>query len=272
MIKAKTLKLALIGGGNMAEALLQGVIKAEIVFAKDVIVTDIRAERLAYLEKKYQIKTSMNNVLAVEAADVIILAVKPQNAVAVLNEIQAVVSAKKLLISIMAGVPISELKRKTDCKVVRSMPNTPALIGAGMTALAADTGVEKSDKDFAEKIFKAVGEIVWVEEVELNAVTALSGSGPAFVYRLIGYFFEAGQKLGLSVEKVKKLTLNTFLGATKMVMETDETPEALVQKVASPGGTTVAGLNVLDNSDVKQVLNTTISAANKRAAELTGGK
>ncbi|MBU0579561.1 MAG: pyrroline-5-carboxylate reductase [Candidatus Margulisbacteria bacterium] len=265
-------KIVFIGGGNMAEALLKGSLGASVFNTNDVVVTDIRADRLSYLENKYKIKTSLKNIIPVEAADVILLAIKPQNMEEVLEEIKALINEKKLIVSIAAGVTIKQLQKEKSWKIVRIMPNTPALIGQGIAALCSSSNVKENDKKIAEEIFKAVGKVVWVNERDINAITALSGSGPAFVYRLADYLIQAGKEVGLKKEVAKELVLQTFIGSAEMLAETEESPDALVKKVASPGGTTVAGLEVLDKSLVKNDLIKTIKAAKKRADELGAGK
>jgi len=265
-------KIVFLGGGNMAEALLKGVLNARTFTAKHITVTDVVSDRLSYLERTYSIKTTLNNTLAVEAADIVILAVKPQTMDAILADIQKVMSSKKLLISIAAGTPISKLKKHAAWKVIRVMPNTPALIGSGMSALSCGPEISKDDVTCAESIFKAVGEVIWVDETLQNAVTALSGSGPAFVFRLIDHLQKAGVAVGLTPEVSRIMTLQTFLGATKLLLETGETPDALVKKVSSPNGTTVAGLQVLDSGIVQQAMLATVQAAKNRADELSEGR
>lgn len=265
-------KVVFIGGGNMAEALLKGSLATGVFKANDVIVTDIKSERLAYIEKVYKVKTSSKNVVPVEAADIVLLAVKPQNMAEVLKELKSIINKDKLVVSIAAGVTIKQLQQDPSWKVVRVMPNTPALIGQGISALCGSATITKKDMDQAERIFKAVGATVQVDENNMNAVTALSGSGPAFVYRIAEYMMQGGQKVGLSEKVAKELTLQTLIGAANMIAKTGESPDALVRKVASPGGTTVAGLDVLDRSSVKTDIIKTIEAAKQRADELSKGK
>lgn len=256
----------------MAEALLKGCLSAKVFKAADIVVTDIRAERLKYIEDTYKVKTSLKNIVAVEGADIVLLAIKPQQMEEVLKEIKNVINETKLIISIAAGVSIKQLQKDPKWKVARVMPNTPALIGEGISALCGSDTISAKDLGKAEKIFKAVGKVVKVDENNMNAVTALSGSGPAFVYRLADYLMQGGIKAGLSADVAKELTLQTLIGAAKMILETKESPEALVKKVASPGGTTEAGLKILDNSSVKTDIIKTIEAAKKRADELAEGK
>lgn len=265
-------RLVFVGGGNMAEAMLKGCLSADVCKARQVVVTDIKAERLKTIEAKYKVKTSLKNVNPVSAADIVLLAVKPQNIEEVLQELSSVIDKNKLIVSIAAGISIKQLQKKVDWKIVRVMPNTPALIGAGITAMCYNANVKNEDKKVVQNIFAAVGSVVEVEESDINAITALSGSGPAFIYRIADILIKAGVKIGLSPNIAKKLTLQTLVGAAKMIEQTGEDPETLIRKVASPGGTTEAGLKVLDSSKIKEELTSTIIAAKKRADELTGGK
>ncbi len=255
----------------MAEALIKGGLAAKAFSPEQVVATDIKADTLQQLEKKYHIKTSLNNIVAVEKADIVLLAIKPQQVEAVLKEVGAVLSEKKLIISIAAGVPIRRIQADKKWKVVRVMPNTPALIGAGMTVLSASSNVTDPERARAEAIFSAVGLTLWLEETQLNAVTALSGSGPAFVYRFVEYMAAGGETLGLTAKTAYTLALQTFLGSVQMLKVTGETPEALVQKVSSPNGTTVAGRSVLEKSATKQIIFETLAKAKIRADELTEG-
>jgi pyrroline-5-carboxylate reductase len=261
--------IVFIGGGNMAEAILKGGLAADTFKAEQLTVTDIKNERLNYLEKEYGVKTSSKNIVPVDAADIVIFAVKPQSYAEVLKEIGSVLNDQKIIVSIMAGVTIAQLQKDPGWKVVRAMPNTPALISEGISALCKSSSVTEQEKETVDNIFKAIGKVLWVEEDMINSVTALSGSGPAFVYRLIDHFMQSGKGLGLTEEAAWKLTLQTFIGATRMVEVSGLTPDELVQKVASPNGTTVAGLNVLDNSNVQKEIEETIKAAKKRADELS---
>ncbi len=256
----------------MAEALLKGILGAQLFAAKHITVTDVRSDRLDFLEKTYHVRTSLNNTLAADSADIVLLAIKPQTMAAVLQDIGEVIKPQTLLISIAAGIPLSVLQYKPQWKAVRAMPNTPALVGSGMAALAAGKMISPEDKTVAEALFNAVGRTVWVEEGQLDAVTALSGSGPAFVYRLIDHMARCGTDLGLAPDIARQLTVQTFIGAARMVMETGETPEELVRKVSSPNGTTVAGLAVLDKSSIKEILLQTLETAKQRSRELAEGK
>lgn len=264
--------VAFIGSGNMAEALINGALSTKALSLKNIVVTDVRADRLAQLEQMYHVKTSLNNVVAASQADIIVLAIKPQQMDVVINELRPVLTDKKIVISIAAGITISMLQKDPTWKVVRVMPNTPALIGEGMSALSCSQTVTPEDRLLAESLFRSVGDIVWVDESQINAITALSGSGPAFVYRLVDHFIMGGIALGLPADIAKRLTIQTFIGATRMISKTGETPDALVQKVASPNGTTMAGLQVFDNSDIRTVVQDTLTAAHRRAEELSGGK
>lgn len=259
--------LSIIGSGKMAEALLKGILNKNIFSSQNIIMTDVSAQRLEYLAQTYQVRTNSNNILAFQS-DIIILAVKPQNFAAVLDELNSSVEPGKLIVSIIAGVPVKKIDPKNALKVIRTMPNTPALVGAGATALFFNSRVSDQEKAVINKIFSAVGETVEVPEEYLNAVTALSGSGPAFVFRFIEAFITAGIEAGLPPETARKLTLQTFQGSVELLKKSDKSIAELIEQVTSPNGTTAAGRKVLEDSDYKQIILNTLMAAKKRAEEL----
>ena len=255
----------------MAEALIARL-------PRTITATDINPQRINYLKKKYRIKTAKNNLEAFEQGEIIILAVKPQTIAEVAAELalqikrakQASQLQNKLIISIAAGIPISYLQKKFPrIPIIRAMPNNPALIGAGITALSRDKRVKHNLYKKAEAIFKRVGEVVEVPEAWMNAVTALSGSGPAFIYQTLLALIEGGIRAGLPKKVSAKLALQTMLGAVKTVKETGRQPEELIAMVASPGGTTVEGLKVLDKLKFKRVLAEAVVAAARKAKNLS---
>ena len=263
----------------MAEALIARL-------PQTIIATDINPQRIKYLKKKYGIKTAKNNLEAFNLAEIVILAVKPQNIAEVAAELApqnkkakqdldepgrvALPLQNKLIISIAAGISIGYLQNKLPgIPVIRAMPNNPALIGAGITALARNKRVKNNLFKKAEAIFKTVGEVVEVPEAWMNAVTALSGSGPAFIYQTLLAMIEGGIKAGLPKKVSAKLALQTMLGAVKTVKETGRSPEELIAMVASPGGTTVEGLKVLDKLKFKRVLAEAVVAAARKAKNLS---
>jgi len=255
----------------MAEALIARL-------PQTIIATDINPQRIKYLKKKYGIKTAKNNLEAFNLAEIVILAVKPQNiaevaaelALRIKREKQTSLLQNKLIISIAAGISISYLQNKLPgIPVIRAMPNNPALIGAGITALSRDKRVKHNLYKKAEAIFKTVGEVVEVPESWMNAVTALSGSGPAFIYQTLLAMIEGGIKAGLPKKVSAKLALQTMLGAAKTVKETGRRPEELIAMVASPGGTTVEGLKVLEKLKFKRVLAEAVVVAARKAKNLS---
>jgi pyrroline-5-carboxylate reductase len=269
-LKNKT--IAFLGAGNMGEALIRGLLAAKTVAPSQIIGTDVRPERLDELAKTFGIRTAGDNVKAVTDADIVLLAVKPQQMSAVLAPLKSVTSNLKLFISIAAGVPTARIESELGGKthVVRVMPNTPALVGAGAAALAK--GAHATDDDLAttESILGAVGITVRVEERYLDVVTALSGSGPAYVFFVTEAMIKAGVAAGLDEALAKKLAIQTVYGAAKLLVESGEEPESLRRKVTSPGGTTEAALKVMGVRKLTEIFAEAIQAAERRSRELSG--
>jgi pyrroline-5-carboxylate reductase len=264
------MKLAIIGGGNMAEAILQGALNAGLLAAAEIMIADVSAERLKYLAEKYKVQTTANNLQALRAAENVLLAVKPQVSAGVIDEIQAVGQTEQLIITIIAGVPMSRIDVRQDRKVARVMPNTPALVGQAASAVCFNERVSAADKAFALKLLQSFGAVVEAAEKELNAITGLSGSGPAFVFRLMDYFIKAGVSLGLPENKARTLTCQTFLGSALLADKSGRPLEELIAQVTSPNGTTQAGREILEKSAAGQILRDTIVRAKERADELAG--
>ncbi|MDQ7838536.1 MAG: pyrroline-5-carboxylate reductase [Thermodesulfobacteriota bacterium] len=263
-------KIGFIGGGKMGEALLKGLLKAKVVKAEQVCVFDSSAGCLEHLKETYGVNACQSNKELVTRSNVIILAVKPQVMAAVLDEIRPEVTPEHLVISIAAGIPLRYLEDRLPEKsrVIRVMPNTPALIGEGATALAKGKYAGVRDLQLAEQVFSAVGRTVIVEEKYLDAVTGLSGSGPAYVFAIMEAFIDAGVRMGLSREVARVLTLQTVLGSVKLAMETGEHLGCLKEMVTSPGGTTIAGLHVMAKAGFNGILMDTVEAATRRSQEL----
>jgi len=267
-------KLGFIGGGNMAEAMIKGLISAGFVEAKSIFVSDVVPDRLEFLHSEYKVKTTSNNRELVEKSDILILAVKPQVVKKVIENIRDLIDAKKLLVSIAAGVSIATiltvLKTGQDRKynVVRTMPNTPALVQEGVTAIAAGEDVSKLDIQIAHRLFEAVGKTVDVDEVHMDAVTGLSGSGPAYIFMIIEALSDAGVKMGLSRDVANTLTIQTVLGSAKLAWESKKHPGELKDMVTSPGGTTISGLHTLEAGGLRTTLMNAVQAATKRSIEL----
>jgi pyrroline-5-carboxylate reductase len=272
MLKGK--KIAIIGGGKMGSIIAQGLIAHKIIPGKDIIVTDIDAARLDFLRSSMTLKVSQNNEKAVKGADIIILAVKPQNMAATLTEISSAMDKSKLVISIAAGITTNFIEKSLTkgARVVRVMPNTPALIGEGAAAAAKGSYAKVDDIKLTRAIFNAVGISVEVEEKLMDAVTGLSGSGPAYCFLIIEALIDAGEHMGLQRDLAAKLAMQTMLGAARLCLESDKQPAQLREMVTSPGGTTVAGLKALEEGKIRATIISAVEAATKRSKELAGGK
>ena len=267
-------KIAFLGAGNMAEALVAGIGKAKLSAPEFLLATDISPSRLELLKDRYHIQVGAQNLDAVLWADVIILCVKPQVVNEVLTEIQASLSEKQLVISLAAGVPIKSIQEKIGQTIplVRAMPNTPAVIQEGVTALAGCKGLSLEQLKVAQGLFESVGKVVVVDESLMDAVTGLSGSGPAYVYLAIEALIDGGVRVGLPRNIAHILAVQTVLGAAKMVRETGEHPALLKDRVTSPGGTTIAGLQRLEEGGLRATLIEAVEAATHRSSELGKSK
>lgn len=255
------MKIAFLGGGKMAEALIAGLGRTA-----RVTVFDVDPKRLKLLKAKYKVQAAKSNAAAFAAAEVVILAVKPQH----LAEVLAEVTGNKLVISIAAGIPISYLQKKLPgCRIIRTMPNNPALVGQGITALAPAKGVGSRGLGIAKKIFKAVGEVVVVPEKWMDAVTGLSGSGPAFVYLIMEALTEGGVARGLPFAVAEKLATQTVIGAAQTARQSVHSLRELRRMVTSPGGTTIEGLAVLEKFKLVDALAGAVRAAAKKSAVLS---
>ncbi|MDO8281080.1 MAG: pyrroline-5-carboxylate reductase [Thermodesulfovibrionia bacterium] len=259
------MKIGFIGGGNMAEALIKGMASSGM---KDIIVSEPREERRNFLEEKYRITTTSSNKAVVSSCNIIILAVKPQNMEGVLNEVAGDIDESKTVVSIAAGITLGYLssKLKTE-KLIRVMPNTPALVGEGMTVLSMCECFSGNEISIVREIFMSVGKVLTLPEKHMNAVTALSGSGPAFFALFTEAMIEAGIRNGLSKDDASTLANQTLLGTARQ-LETGITPAKLREMVTSPGGTTAAGLKVFEDGGLRDIVQSAIDAAIKRAEEL----
>ncbi|MFA6549078.1 MAG: pyrroline-5-carboxylate reductase [Candidatus Margulisiibacteriota bacterium] len=266
--------IGFVGAGKMAEALI-----SQLSPSQKVIASDKDRKRLQHIKKKYPIKIAIDNAEVFEKSDVVILAVKPQNMGEVLgDEIRnskscllagTVEIRKPLIISIAAGITLAYLqKHLPGCQVIRAMPNNPALVGMGITALAAGKGVDKKAKAVARKIFETVGEVEEVPEHWMDAVTGLSGSGPAFIYLVIEALAEAGIRLGIKKSTAEKLAMHTVLGAAHTMLKTGESAAKLRAMVTSPGGTTEQGLKALEEGALYHDLIKAVTVAAARSKEL----
>jgi pyrroline-5-carboxylate reductase len=257
-----------IGGGNMAGALIAGIRRSDR--KARIIVSDRRAERLEELRSLYRVKTTGNNRDVCEKADVLVIAVKPQNLDELLSEIREYIEARHLIVSIVAGVRSERIKSalETD-RVVRTMPNTPAFVGEGMTVISPSKGVRKSELRKVVSLFQSVGKTLMLDESMMDLVTALSGSGPAFFALFIDSMIEGGVRLGLARKDAEALAIQTALGTVRLI-ESGISPSALKMMVTSPGGTTAEGLYVLEGHAVKAAVMEALEAAAARSMELSG--
>lgn len=266
----KKLSIAFIGGGNMARSLIGGLI-ADGFPADCVHVADPDGERLARLAQDFGVCTSGANTEAAAQADAVLLAVKPQSMKAACDELAGCADGKRLFISVAAGIRETSLRAwlGEGTPIVRAMPNTPALVQSGATALYANAAVSDAQREIAESVLRAVGLTLWVEdEAQMDAVTALSGSGPAYFFLVMEALEAAGRELGLPAETARLLTLQTAFGASKMALESEEDVAALRRRVTSPGGTTERALQVLEDAGLRTGFAQALRAACERSAEL----
>jgi pyrroline-5-carboxylate reductase len=270
-LKGRT--VGFVGSGNMGEALIRGLVVANVVPAKAVWASDVRGDRLEELERKYGIQRAPNNPELVRQVDVAILAIKPQIMAAVLREIAPAVTKKKLLISLAAGVSTARLRAglAREVRLIRVMPNTPALVLDGATAIAKAEGLEPDDLTTASEIFSAVGRVVVLEEELMDAVTGLSGSGPAYVALVIESLADGGVKMGLDRITAMALATQTVLGAARLLLETGMHPGALKDMVSSPGGTSIAGISALEEGGIRTTFIKAVERATQRSKELGQG-
>jgi pyrroline-5-carboxylate reductase len=257
--------IGFIGGGNMAEALIKGMVQAGM---KDIIVSEPREDRRAYLEKTYNAKTTSDNKEVVRQSAIIILAVKPQNMDDVTSEIAPFITVEKLVASIAAGITLPYLtSRLKTSKIVRVMPNTPALVQEGMSVLSMCECILDKEMAIVRGIFMSVGKVLVLPEKYMDAVTALSGSGPAFIALFTEAMIAAGIKMGLTEDTASELAVQTVIGTAKL-LETGMPPDRLREMVTSPGGTTAAGLKVFEDKGLEEMVHSVIGAAANRSKEL----
>lgn len=262
-------KIGFIGGGNMAEAFIKGLIDGGFP-VDNILFFEPNEERRQLVEERYGISCVTNNMELVTTSNIVVLATKPQILDKVLEEIVSVFDNEKLLISILAGIKTATLERGLDGqpRVVRAMPNTPALAGHGAAALCSGKNVQPEDRRIAQKLFETVGSALWVEESQMDAVTGLSGSGPAFVFSFIEALTAGGVQEGLSLAAAHALAVQTVAGAALLVQESGESPALLREKVCSPGGTTISGVRVLEERDLRATVMDAVGAASRRSREL----
>ncbi len=262
--------IGFIGAGNMAGAMIRGLVKAGLP-GKRILAFDLDRKKLAALRREHRIRLARSNLELLETCGALVLAVKPQVIDAVLAELGPFPARSPLVLSIAAGIPISRLRARLgpESRIVRAMPNTPALIGRGISGFCAGPKVSPAERDLARSILEALGPALeFHDESLLDAVTGLSGSGPAYVYLIIEALSDGGVKMGLPRDAALELAARTVAGAAAMVLETGEHPARLKDMVTSPGGTTIAGLAVLEKARVRSALIQAVEKAARRAKEL----
>jgi pyrroline-5-carboxylate reductase len=264
-------KICFIGTGNMGEALVSGLIQSQASKPAHIICTDVREDKLATIREKYGVKTTTSNPEAIEASEIIIYAVKPQILAAVLHETADSLNMDKLVISIAAGVPLAAIEAciNKNLRLIRVMPNIAAFVKASATAIAAGQHTRDGDIEMAKAVFDSVGESVFIDEnILMDAITGLSGSGPAYIFMIIDAMADAGVKMGLSRQDALFLSTQTVMGSAKLLMETQEHPGQAKDRVTSPGGTAIAGIHTLEKGGLRTTLINAVEAATQRSKEL----
>ncbi|MDH4018032.1 MAG: pyrroline-5-carboxylate reductase [Xanthomonadales bacterium] len=266
------MRIGFIGGGNMATALISSLFASRHV-VDQVQVADPNAEARAFLQKRWPVACYEQASDAIKGMDAIVLAVKPQVLSYVLDEIQDLVTDQQLIISIVAGIPTSKIAAHLNANppIVRTMPNTPALIGLGITAMYARVNCSLAQRELSQNLMESAGEIVWLDKEKLlDVVTALSGSGPAYFYYLVECLRNAGTRLGLPADVAARLALHTAHGSSVMAVQSDTDVIELRQQVTTPGGTTQAAIETLNDGHFEQLIDSAITAATRRGQELAG--
>jgi pyrroline-5-carboxylate reductase len=264
------LNVGFLGAGKMAAALAKGLVRAELVVPREIIASDPFETARKNFATEVGAKPVASNAEAAKLADVLILATKPDQVSAALADISGVFTKNHLLISIAAGVTLAKLEGAlpTGARVIRVMPNTPALVGAGASAFALGKSATAADGELAKKLLSAVGVAIQVKESLLDAVTGLSGSGPAYVYQFIEALSDGGVAAGLPRDIATRLAAQTVLGGAKMVLETGQHPGALKDQVTSPGGTTIEGLHELEKGKLRATVMSAVRAATEKSKKL----
>jgi pyrroline-5-carboxylate reductase len=268
MLKNK--QVGILGTGNMGEALIHGLLHGHLCRPDQIFCSDVRPERLKAIREKYGVKTTSHNAEVVKQSEIIILSVKPQIMKQVVDEIAKYLDFSKPIISIAAGVSLDAIEScaRKDLKLIRVMPNICVSVREGVSAIAGGKHAQKEDLMMAKTIFDSVGKSIFIEEYLLDAVTGLSGSGPAYIFLIIDALADAGVKVGLSRDDALILASQTVLGAAKMLIETGEHPGKLKDMVTSPGGTAIAGLHTLEEGGLRTTLINAVEVATQRSKVL----
>lgn len=265
----KTYRVGFIGAGNMAQAIVRGIVQKGLYQGNEIIMSNRSQEKLAALHKDLGIVAAKDNLEAAANAQLLILAVKPQQFQMVAQEIASALSADTVIVSIMAGLSMASIKEALgETAVIRTMPNTPAQIGYGMTAICAQSEVSVEALAEAGRIFASVGETIMVEEHLMDAVSAISGCGPAYVYQMIEALADGGVMVGLPRAMAYKLAAQTMVGSGMMVLETGAHPGVLKDMVTSPGGTTIRAISVMERYSVRSALIEAVEAAYSKSQQL----
>jgi len=273
-------KIGFLGSGNLAEALIKGLLSSGKLNAAQITASDVASDRLAYMASTYEIKVSNNNSETVDSSDVVLLTIKPKDIGQAVSEAASGLNGNKLIISAVAGVTTRTIQDLVVASgvsrvvpIVRVMPNTPATVREGITAVCAGAGANANDVELAKAVFEAVGTVIAVDEEKLmDVVTGLSGSGPAYVFLFMEALAEAGVDLGLDGRSARLLAVQTALGAARLALESPLELVELRRMVSSPGGTTIEGLKALEDGGFKQALVKAVEAATRRATEIAGGR
>lgn len=261
--------IGFIGGGKMACAIMQGIINSGYTTKGNIFVSDKNEDALKILKEKFEVNTCSHNKEVILNSDIIILAVKPFVLCDVLKEIQPYVKENQLIMSIAAGISIQTIESLLgNVPVIRIMPNTPALVNEGMSAVCLGSHANSQHSKIAVDIFKSVGKVIESEEKYIDIITAISGSSPAFYYYIIDEIAKAGEKLGLDYNTSLKLSAQTAFGAAKMIMDSGINPQQLIINVTTPGGCTAVGNDILKENNVSEILYETIEKTAQKAHEL----
>ena len=266
-------RLAILGIGNMGGALLRGILDSELIAAANIMVTSRSEDKRRQFEDEYGVQSSPDNAAATEFGDLILVCVKPQGLDAIAADVAGRARPESVVISILAGVTTARLEEifGTKLAVVRSMPNIPSMVAAGATAICGGRHASDEALSSAESVFRAVGEVVRVAEPQMDAVTGLSGSGPAYIYMIIEALTDGGVKMGLARDVALRLASQTVLGSAKLVQETAEHPAVLRDQVTTPGGTAIAAIHDLEDHGLRPMLISAVVTATERSKELGEG-
>lgn len=264
-------KIGFIGSGNMGEALISGLVFSKAASPENIICSDIAEDLLEEIQTKYKVSTTTDNIEVAEKSEIVIYATKPQILGSVLKETAPALDQSKLIISIAAGVPLAAIAvgLQKKLRLIRVMPNICAFVKESATAIAAGEYASKEDVALARAIFDSVGITVFIQEnILMDAFTGLSGSGPAYIFTIVDAMADAGVKMGLSRKDSLLLSTQTILGSAKLLLESKEHPGQLKDRVASPGGTAIAGIHTLEQGGLRTTLMNAVESASKRSKEL----